>query len=84
MAFRRWADDGPLSVLIGFSLLHSSTIKHIVRVGPLLQNFLDPRMYSAHYKLCGLLITINELVMAVYLTLYVLMDFSILLLQISG
>ena len=41
-------------------------------------------MYSAHYKLCGLLITINELVMAVYLTLYVLMDFSFLLMQIFG
>ena len=46
MAFRCRADDGPLLVVhvFGSSSSHQHK-KNVVRVGPPLRNFLDPRMY---------------------------------------
>ena len=45
MAIRWRADDGPLIVLLGSSP-HQLKKKNVVEVGPLWQNFLDPRMYE--------------------------------------
>ena len=46
MAFRWWADDGPLIVVFGSSLPSSSTKKSVVKVGPPLTKFYG----SVHVK----------------------------------
>ena len=53
MAFRWLANDGPLLVLYGSSLLlspHQNTPKTLSELDPLWQNFLDPRMHCSAIK----------------------------------